>query len=423
MAHDGEDDLGAGGGQGLDVEQLAEAAFLQRHDLAGGVGGVHLRVRVAGRRGGLPAGLVQRRAGLGQGRAGAFDLAALVDAGDRAGAADALPGGGLAGAVLQAVRGRLLPFADRGFLLPGPVGELGDPGLEPALLLLAPGVLPGRELGADGLPPLQHQLRPLRLLLLLRPAAAAAAVTAVTGTVAAAVISAVAQHVLGPSAEPGVDHRFQLGDLGVQLRRGHVGGHRRVRLQLGAVPGDQVQGYQALPGACLDRLRQQRAGRVQVRPDELRDGGMIRVQAPADDPGADVIVGGHLDLPGGPAAPAVAVQQQRGHHRRAVRAAALPVGPVPRPEPGQVHLPGQVQHPPRQVPFRQPLPRVGRHQHRLVRPVPVPEFIPHTAIIPRKDRRTSENENCLYKRLNGIGLTKSREKSPDSLYIAAELPR
>ena len=52
VADDGEDDLGSGGGEGLDVVQLVEAAFLQRHDAAGGVGGVDLRVRAAGRRGG-----------------------------------------------------------------------------------------------------------------------------------------------------------------------------------------------------------------------------------------------------------------------------------------------------------------------------------------------------------------------------------
>jgi hypothetical protein len=54
VAGDGEDDLGSGGGEGLDVEQLVEAAFFQGHDVAGRVGGADPGPRVrAGRGGGL----------------------------------------------------------------------------------------------------------------------------------------------------------------------------------------------------------------------------------------------------------------------------------------------------------------------------------------------------------------------------------
>ncbi len=129
MAQDGEDDLGAGGGQGLDVVQLVVAAFLQRHDAAGGVGGVDLGAGAGGGREGPRAGGVVVRAGGGQGLAGALDLAVLVDRGDGAGAAgvsDSLPGGGLARPVLQPVRGRFLPLGDGGFFLADPAGEHRD---------------------------------------------------------------------------------------------------------------------------------------------------------------------------------------------------------------------------------------------------------------------------------------------------------
>ena len=98
-------------------------------------------------------------------------------------------------------------------------------------------------------------------------------------------------------------------------------------------------------------------------------------------------------LDGEGTAPAVAVQQQRRHHHRVIRPAALTVRAVRRPEPRQVHLPGQVQHPPRQVPRRQPLPRVGRHQHHLARGRPRFELPSHESIIQRKEPRYGLNAN------------------------------
>src|SRR6185437_8627597 len=231
VAGDGEDDLGPGGGQGLDVVQLVEAAFLQRHDLAGRVGGADPGPGAGGGGGGLPAGGLPGRAGLVQGLPGVLDLVVLVDAGDGAGAGDLLPGGDLAGAGLQPVRCGLLPAGDGGFLPHDPGGQLRDPGVEFPLVLVLPAVQPG----AGGQAALQHLPGPGGPgLPFPAPAAAgvtrAAAVTGAGGRVSRPRGALGVQHVLDPAAELLLDPGFQLADLGVQLLPGQAGGHRRVRL-------------------------------------------------------------------------------------------------------------------------------------------------------------------------------------------------
>ena len=59
---------------------------------------------------------------------------------------------------------------------------------------------------------------------------------------------------------------------------------------------------------------------------------------------------------------AVAIQQQRDHHRRAGRRPPVPVSPVPAAELAQIQRGHRVQHDERQVVLGQPLAHVHRHQ-------------------------------------------------------------
>src|SRR3954470_17696257 len=67
-----------------------------------------------------------------------------------------------------------------------------------------------------------------------------------------------------------------------------------------------------------------------------------------------------------PVYPGASVEQQRDHHRRVIRRPAAPVDPIGRVENVEVHLRHRVDDKPRQVPRRQPLADVGRHQKRLL---------------------------------------------------------
>src|SRR3954451_20491904 len=67
-----------------------------------------------------------------------------------------------------------------------------------------------------------------------------------------------------------------------------------------------------------------------------------------------------------PVYPGASVEQQRDHHRRVIRRPAAPVDPIGRVEHVEVQLRHRVDDKPRQVPRRQPLADVGRHQKRLL---------------------------------------------------------
>jgi hypothetical protein len=55
---------------------------------------------------------------------------------------------------------------------------------------------------------------------------------------------------------------------------------------------------------------------------------MIWMQPTDDHPIGDIAHAAPLDLATRPFAPAIAIQQQRDHHRRIERCPAMPVGPV-----------------------------------------------------------------------------------------------
>jgi hypothetical protein len=67
-----------------------------------------------------------------------------------------------------------------------------------------------------------------------------------------------------------------------------------------------------------------------------------------------------------PVYPGASIKQQRDHHRRVIGRPAAPVPAVGRIEIVEVHLAHGIEHEPREVTFRQPLPNIRRHQKRLL---------------------------------------------------------
>jgi hypothetical protein len=80
----------------------------------------------------------------------------------------------------------------------------------------------------------------------------------------------------------------------------------------------------------------------------------------------NIFFAGALDDARGPDPARVGVEQQRDHHRRVIGRPTAPidaVGDIERPE---IHLRDRVDDKPRQMPRRQPLTDVRRHQKRLL---------------------------------------------------------
>jgi hypothetical protein len=62
----------------------------------------------------------------------------------------------------------------------------------------------------------------------------------------------------------------------------------------------------------------------------------------------------------------VGVEQERDHHRRLIRGAAMAIGAVIRIEAVEIHLRHRLEHEPRQVILGQPLTQRRRQQKRLL---------------------------------------------------------
>jgi hypothetical protein len=107
-----------------------------------------------------------------------------------------------------------------------------------------------------------------------------------------------------------------------------------------------------------------RAGdRVLMALNEPRDRRVIRALLGRQDAEGDVFFAGALDHPRGPDPTRIRVQQHRDHHRRVIRRPAAPVDPVRGIERLEIHLRDGIDDKPREVPLRQPLTDVGRHQN------------------------------------------------------------
>ena len=74
---------------------------------------------------------------------------------------------------------------------------------------------------------------------------------------------------------------------------------------------------------------------------------------------------------------AVAIQQQRDHHRRVERRPAMTIGPVAAAKRTQIQRVHRVQHHDHHIVLGQPIPHVHRHQQRLIT-LRVKEVLRHT---------------------------------------------
>jgi hypothetical protein len=90
---------------------------------------------------------------------------------------------------------------------------------------------------------------------------------------------------------------------------------------------------------------------------KARDRRVIRGLVGRDHPKGDVLDAGPLDLAGGAQSARVRVEENGDHQRRVVRRPAMAIGAVGRVEDRQVHLLDRVEHEPREVALRQPLPQ------------------------------------------------------------------
>ena len=145
---------------------------------------------------------------------------------------------------------------------------------------------------------------------------------------------------------------------------------RGVRLELAAVDRDVPQLDQPCLLAKPQDLRKKVGKGRQVLLTKRRDAVVIRMLIASEHAKRDVFVGRSLDLPGGWPTHAVAVHEQRDHHRR-VKAGSPSVilRLVHGVNRAQVQARNHVEHEQRQMPLRQPLTEVRRHQQPLVQRV------------------------------------------------------
>ena len=243
-----------------------------------------------------------------------------------------------------------------------PVGLVGPVGahLGPELLLEAAlGLLEALRAAA------RHRLRVRRalglqaLLGLAQPAAAALRGRELRRQLVAARLPV--ELVLGR-----VDRLGLLDDLARELLVVEVLVARRVRLHLRAVDGDHADLGEPAARAQRQHLAEQAGDRVLVALEEPRQRRVIRALLGRQHPERDVLLAGALDHPRGPDPARVGVKQQRDHHRRVIGRPAAPIDAIGGVERLEVHLGHGVDDKPREVPRRQPLADIGRHQKRLL---------------------------------------------------------
>ena len=110
---------------------------------------------------------------------------------------------------------------------------------------------------------------------------------------------------------------------------------------------------------------------------KARDRRVIGHPVRSDHTVGDVLNTLTLDHPRRPLPPRIPIEQQRDHHRRIVRRPAMAIEAIDAKEPRQIHLLDRVQHKPRQMALRQPLPKARRQQQHLIA-ITLDEVLRHT---------------------------------------------
>jgi hypothetical protein len=150
--------------------------------------------------------------------------------------------------------------------------------------------------------------------------------------------------------------------------------------QTSAVNRDQPRLRQPRHLTQPQHLAEQPGQRRLVPDHEPRDRRVIRHQVPRDHPIGHVLTTVTLDRARRPLLGRIRVQNECHHHRRLIRRATMTVSPIRAIERRQVHLPDSVNHEPRQMIRRQPIPHIRRQQKSLLTTT-LNEVLRHTGTV------------------------------------------
>jgi hypothetical protein len=155
---------------------------------------------------------------------------------------------------------------------------------------------------------------------------------------------------------------------------------RRGGGDLRPVDRDDADLHQPRPRAQLEHLTEQARDRLLMPRPEPCDRGVIRRLVGADHPKRDVVTAVTLDPARGAHSDRIRVDEQRNHHRRIVRRPPVAVLAIAAIKRRQIHLRDRLQHTPRQVLLRQPLPQ-ARRQQQLLLTITRDEVLRHPEIV------------------------------------------
>jgi hypothetical protein len=179
---------------------------------------------------------------------------------------------------------------------------------------------------------------------------------------------------LGQLIAPGLAELFVLGligrpNLGQDLARDLIEGVIDLRAGVAgdprAIDRHHARLDQTRPLTQPEHVTEQVAKRPLMPADKPRDRRVIGHQVRGDHPEGHVLATVTLDRPRGTHPGRKRVEHERDHQRRLIGSPAMTIGPIGRIEPRQVHLGHRLDHKPRQMIGRQPLPHIRRQQEPL----------------------------------------------------------
>jgi hypothetical protein len=138
--------------------------------------------------------------------------------------------------------------------------------------------------------------------------------------------------------------------------------------------------HQASGVTQLQHIREQVGERLLVAADEARDRHIVRNEVAGDHPKRDVLAAVTLDRTRRAHTTRTRIQHKRQHQRRLIRSTTVTIGPIRGIERAQAHLLDRIDHKPRQMIWREPIPNVGRQQKPLLTTT-LNEVLRHTEIV------------------------------------------
>ena len=194
------------------------------------------------------------------------------------------------------------------------------------------------------------------------------------------------------------------------------------RCQLRAIDRDHTGVHQPRSGAQSQHGTEQLVERLLVTADEPGDRRVIRHLVTGDDPVGDVLTAASLDPARRPLIRRIGEQDKAHHHRRLVGGAAMTVRAIGRVERLQVEPADCVDHEPRQMILRQPIPQRRRQKKRLLT-ITIDEVLGHAGIPPAGPDRTPLCDSHRAKRVSWRAGVELRRNTNAGLGPRAGRPR